>query len=74
MVEITRFKGLGEMMPKTLHETTLDPDRRRLLQVEIPDDARIVTETTIADLMGRDAAPRFRFIMDHAADVQDLDV
>ena len=73
-VEITRFKGLGEMMPKTLHETTLDPARRRLLQVTIPDDARVKTETTIADLMGRDAAPRFAFIMDHAAEVEALDV
>ena len=73
-VEIQRFKGLGEMMPKTLHETTLDPERRRLLQVTIPDNARVVTETTISDLMGRDAAPRFAFIMDHAAEVDDLDV
>ncbi len=73
-VEITRFKGLGEMMPATLHETTLDPERRRLLRVTIPDDARIVTETTISDLMGKDAAPRFRFIMEEAATVEDLDV
>ena len=73
-VEIQRFKGLGEMMPKTLHETTLDPARRRLLQVTIPDNARVQTETTIADLMGRDAAPRFAFIMDHAAEVEALDV
>ena len=73
-VEIQRFKGLGEMMPKTLHETTLDPERRRLLKVVIPSDARIQTENTIADLMGRDAAPRFEFIMDHASEVEALDV
>ena len=72
--EIQRFKGLGEMMPKTLHETTLDPEKRRLLQVSIPDDARVATEMTITDLMGKDAAPRFQFIMDHAAEVEDLDV
>ncbi len=73
-IEIQRFKGLGEMMPKTLHETTLDPDKRRLLQVSIPDDARVATEMTISDLMGKDAAPRFQFIMDHAAEVEELDV
>ncbi|HIG73385.1 MAG TPA: type IIA DNA topoisomerase subunit B [Bacteroidetes bacterium] len=72
--EIQRFKGLGEMMPKTLHETTLDPERRRLLQVSIPDDARVATEMTISDLMGKDAAPRFQFITEHAAEVEDLDV
>ncbi len=73
-VETTRFKGLGEMMPATLHETTLDPERRRLLRVTIPDDARVITEMTISDLMGKDAAPRFQFIMESAATVDDLDV
>jgi len=72
--EIQRFKGLGEMMPETLKETTLDPDKRRLLQVTIPEGERLATETTITDLMGRDAAPRFSFIMEHAAEVEELDV
>ena len=58
-VEVQRFKGLGEMMPATLNETTLDPSKRRLLRVEIPDDARVATELAISDLMGKDAAPRF---------------
>ncbi len=73
-VEVQRFKGLGEMMPATLKETTLDPERRRLLRVTIPDGARIETETTISDLMGKDAQPRFDFIMGHAAEVEELDV
>ena len=72
--EIQRFKGLGEMMPQTLKETTLDPDRRRLLRITVPDDARVATELTISDLMGRDAAPRFQFIMEHAAEAEALDV
>jgi DNA gyrase/topoisomerase IV subunit B len=72
--EIQRFKGLGEMMPETLKETTLDPAKRRLLQVTIPEGERLATETTITDLMGRDAAPRFSFIMEHAAEVEELDV
>ena len=69
-----RFKRLGEMMPQTLKDTTLDPDRRRLLRITVPDDARIATELTISDLMGRDASPRFKFIMEHAAEAEALDV
>jgi DNA gyrase subunit B/topoisomerase-4 subunit B len=70
--EITRFKGLGEMMPKVLWETTLNPKTRRLLRVEIDD--RIVTDRVFNELMGRDASARFRFIMDRALEVQELDV
>ena len=73
-VEIQRFKGLGEMMPKTLHETTLDPDKRRLLQVSIPDGERLLTETTITELMGKDTSARFKFIMQNAAEADELDV
>ena len=70
--EITRFKGLGEMMPKVLWETTLNPKTRRLLRVEIAD--HIITDRVINDLMGKDASARFRFIMERAeeADVLDL--
>ena len=73
-VDIQRFKGLGEMMPKTLKETTLAEESRRLLEVTIPDAEHYVTEETISDLMGRDASARFAFIMQHAADVDELDV
>ena len=69
-----RFKGLGEMMPATLRDTTLDPEKRRLLQVSIPETERLLTETVISELMGKDASARFNFIMNHAEDVQDLDV
>ncbi len=72
--DIQRFKGLGEMMPKTLKETTLDPEKRRLLEVTIPDTERFQTEETISDLMGRDTSARFEFIMNHAGDVEELDV
>ena len=72
--EITRFKGLGEMPPKTLYETTLDPRKRRLLCVTIPDGERTPTDRMISDLMGRDAAPRFREITERGMDVADLDV
>ncbi len=73
-IDVQRFKGLGEMMPATLNETTLDPDKRRLLQVTIPKDERLVTETTISELMGKDSAPRFNFIMENATDVEELDL
>ena len=72
--EIQRFKGLGEMMPQTLKATTLDPAKRRLLQITIPDAERMATERTISDLMGKDASARFDFIMGHAAEVEELDV
>jgi DNA gyrase subunit B/topoisomerase-4 subunit B len=70
--EITRFKGLGEMMPKVLWETTLNPKTRRLLRVEISD--QLVTDRVINELMGKDASARFRFIMDRAEEAQELDV
>ena len=73
-VDIQRFKGLGEMMPDTLNETTLSPDSRRLLEVSIPDTERMVTEQTITELMGRDSSARFDFIMQHAAEADELDV
>jgi DNA gyrase subunit B/topoisomerase-4 subunit B len=71
---IQRFKGLGEMMPKTLYETTLDPKRRRLLRVTVPDHALLETEKTIGGLMGRDASVRFDFIMQNADRVDEVDV
>ncbi|MBI3399986.1 MAG: type IIA DNA topoisomerase subunit B [Acidobacteria bacterium] len=70
--EITRFKGLGEMMPKVLWETTLNPRTRRLLRVEITD--QITTDRVINELMGKDASARFRFIMERADEADELDV
>ncbi len=70
--EITRFKGLGEMMPKTLWETTLNPETRTLHRVDIDD--QLETDRVISDLMGRDASARFRFIMDRAEEAEAIDV
>ena len=70
--EITRFKGLGEMMPKVLWKTTMDPRTRRLLRVDIND--QIATDTAIHKLMGKDPAARFRFIMDRADQAEGLDI
>ena len=70
--EITRFKGLGEMMPKVLWETTMNPRTRRLLRVDIED--QIVTDRVINELMGKDPSARFRFIMERAEEAVELDV
>lgn len=70
--EITRFKGLGEMMPKVLWDTTLNPKTRRLLRVEISD--ALTTDRVINELMGKDASARFRFIMERAEEADELDV
>ena len=70
--EITRFKGLGEMPPKTLYETTLDPTSRRLVQVTL--DQPLQAESTVSDLMGKDASMRYRFIMDRAEEAEGLDI
>ena len=73
-IEIQRFKGLGEMMPQTLKQTTLDPDGRRLVQVTIPEEDRVEIDITIKDLMGGDASRRYSFIMENASEVEELDV
>ncbi len=70
--ELTRFKGLGEMNPKTLFATTLDPAQRRLLQVTLDDPLQ--TDQTVSNLMGKDPSQRYRFIMERADEVGDLDV
>jgi DNA gyrase/topoisomerase IV subunit B len=72
--EITRFKGLGEMLPRTLSETTLDPRKRTLLQVTI--DSALEADKTFVELLGKDPASRYKFIMESANQVvvDDLDV
>ena len=69
---VQRFKGLGEMNPPTLKETTLDPRSRTLLRVTIEDAER--TEAAIQTLMGKDVQPRFEFIMNRAPKVEEVDV
>ena len=66
--EISRFKGLGEMNPESLRETTLDPRRRRALRVMI--EGELETDRILNELMGKDAQARFRFIMDRAPNAE----
>ena len=77
-VEISRFKGLGEMMPNQLKETTMSPKTRRLIRVDLPpktDDGIEDTEKTrtiVSELMGKKPEFRFKFITEHAQFVKDL--
>ncbi|MGZ5333911.1 MAG: DNA topoisomerase (ATP-hydrolyzing) subunit B [Solirubrobacterales bacterium] len=73
-VQLQRFKGLGEMNPEQLRETTMDPASRTLQQVAIDDAATLNTEQTFSDLMGDKVEPRKEFIERHARDVRFLDV
>ena len=73
-IEVSRFKGLGEMSANQLKETTMDPRMRALLRVEILEDQAEATKTAVDDLMGTKAETRFRFIQENAAFAKDLDI
>ncbi|MFY9463310.1 MAG: DNA topoisomerase (ATP-hydrolyzing) subunit B [Candidatus Sungiibacteriota bacterium] len=71
-IEIQRYKGLGEMNPSELWETTMDPERRTLRQVRIEDAA--AADRIFDILMGDEVLPRKKFIQTHATDVKNLDI
>jgi topoisomerase-4 subunit B len=73
-VDISRFKGLGEMPVSQLKETTMSPRSRQMLRVEIPEAQERHTQKQVESLMGRKPELRLKFIQDHATDVQELDV
>lgn len=80
-VEVSRFKGLGEMQPNQLRDTTMDPAKRTLLRVMLPntldpdqrDDAKL-TEDLVEALMGKKPESRFKFIQENAHFAKELDV
>lgn len=73
-VEITRFKGLGEMDAKDLFKTTMDPDKRELLRVTLNDDNAVRADEMFTILMGDVVEPRKNYIVDHALNVRNLDI
>jgi topoisomerase-4 subunit B len=73
-IEVSRFKGLGEMPAAALKETTMDPARRTLLKVVAAEEERAQTNELVESLMGRRPELRFRFIQERAKSVRDADV
>ncbi|MGV4876418.1 DNA topoisomerase IV subunit B [Acetobacter indonesiensis] len=71
-IDVSRFKGLGEMPPADLKETTMDPNRRTLLRVVAPPEDRLATRERVESLMGRKPELRFAFIQEHAQSVGEL--
>jgi DNA gyrase subunit B len=71
-LSIKRFKGLGEMNPKELFETTMNPNRRKLLRIDLTD--AVEAEEMFTKLMGEEVEPRRQFIEDNALNVRNLDI
>jgi DNA gyrase subunit B len=71
-LSIKRFKGLGEMNPKELFETTMNPSRRKLLRIDLTD--AVEAEEMFTKLMGEEVEPRRQFIEDNALNVRNLDI
>lgn len=71
-ISIQRYKGLGEMNPTQLWETTMNPEKRTLLKVSVPESEK--TDEIFTTLMGDEVLPRKRFIQTHAKSVKNLDI
>ena len=71
-LSVKRFKGLGEMNPKELFETTMNPVRRKLLRIDVTD--AVEAEEMFTKLMGEEVEPRKQFIEDNALNVRNLDI
>ena len=71
---VSRYKGLGEMNAEQLWETTMNPERRNLLRVELGDLMTDDGQEIFALLMGEDVEERRKFIQEHALDVKNLDI
>ncbi len=73
-IEVSRFKGLGEMPPAMLKDTTMDPAKRTLLRIMAPPETRAATSEMVESLMGKRPELRFAFIQENAGSVTDIDI
>ena len=73
-VEVSRFKGLGEMPPAILKDTTMDPNKRTLLRIVANPESRAMTSERVESLMGKRPELRFQFIQENAGTVKELDI
>jgi DNA gyrase subunit B len=73
-ITLQRYKGLGEMNPEQLWETTMDPQRRTMLKVDLDLEKAMAVEETFSHLMGDDVSHRKRFIQQYATQVRNLDI
>jgi topoisomerase-4 subunit B len=73
-IDVSRFKGLGEMDAKDLKETTMDPKSRKLIRVNIDEDEPGETGNLVEQLMGKKPELRFQYIQENAKFVEELDV
>jgi topoisomerase-4 subunit B len=73
-IEVSRFKGLGEMPPAMLKDTTMDPAKRTLLRIVAAPETRAHTSERVESLMGKRPELRFQFIQENAGKVEDLDI
>ena len=73
-LQIKRFKGLGEMNPRELFETTMDPTKRKLLRIQLDENNALQAEEMFTKLMGEEVEPRRQFIEDEALNVRNLDI
>ena len=73
-IEVSRFKGLGEMNPQELWETTMDPDSRTMQVVKLEDENSLLADEMFTILMGEKVEPRREFITANAQYVNNLDI
>jgi len=73
-IDVSRFKGLGEMPSAMLKETTMDPKKRQLLRVVVTAETADEAQNLVQNLMGKKAEARFKFIQENAPAIKDLDI
>ena len=73
-IEVSRFKGLGEMNPSQLKQTTMNPETRKLIRVVAKENNLSIINSLVMDLMGKNPEMRFQYISENAKFVDELDI